>query len=164
MIRTLVLVMLTAGAVAAVERPPKIGQPAPAIDLETLEGGRASLGALRGHPVLINFWASWCHPCRDEMPQIIRRYQELHHAGLEVLAINLTDDEKKKDIQRFVDELRLPFPVLLDVKGKVRRRYNLLGVPLTVFVDTAGTVAGVNAGPMTPAALERGLSSILLVP
>jgi thiol-disulfide isomerase/thioredoxin len=84
-IRALVLVALAAGAVAALERSPRIGQPAPALDLATLDGGRASLGALRGHPVLINFWTSWCRPCRDEMPQIISRYHDLHPAGLEVL-------------------------------------------------------------------------------
>jgi hypothetical protein len=63
-----------------------------------------------------------------------------------------------------VDELRLPFPVLLDAKGKVRRRYGLLVVPMTVFVDMAGVVAEIHAGPMTPDALDRGLDSMLPVP
>ncbi len=164
MSRALLTVMLAAGALTLGGRPPEIGRPAPAFDLERLNGDRVSLAELRGHPVLVNFWASWCNPCRDEMPEIVLRYQRLHQEGLEVLAINLTDQERKKDIQRFVGELRLPFPVLLDVNGKVRRRYRLTGVPMTVFVDTAGVVAGVHTGPMTSKMLDRGLTSILRVP
>ena len=164
MIRTLLTLTLAGGALAVVGRPPAIGRPAPAFDLETLAGGRASLAELRGHAVLVNFWASWCKPCREEMPEIVLRYEWLHQAGLEVLAINLTDQERRKDIQRFVGEFRLPFPVLLDVKGKVRRRYDLLGVPMTVFVDTVGVVAAVHTGPMTSETLDRGLTSILRVP
>ena len=98
------------------------------------------------------------------MPEIVRRYQELHSEGLEVLAINLTNEERRKDIRRFAEEFRLPFPVLLDTKGKVRRRYGLVGVPMTVFVDTAGVVAAVYTRPMTPDLLQRGLKSILLLP
>ena len=84
------------------------------------------------------------------MPELVRRYHELHEVGLEVLAINLANDDRKKDIRRFADQFRLPFPVLLDASGKVQRRYALVGVPMTVFVDTAGVVAEVLAGPMTP--------------
>ena len=164
MIRALLLASFAGGALAAVARPPAIGKAAPAFELETLEGGRASLRELRGHPVLVNFWASWCRPCGDEMPEIVRRYQELHSEGLEVLAVNLTNDERRKDIRRFAEEFRLPFPVLLDTKGKVRRRYGLVGVPMTVFVDTAGVVAEVYTRPMTPDLLQRGLRSILLLP
>ena len=161
--RALLMAMLI-GAAHALAGPPKIGQPAPAFDLELLEGGRASLAELRGHPVLVNFWASWCKPCRHEMPELVLRYQQLHEAGLEVLAINLTDQERKKDIQRFVGELQLPFPILLDTKGKVRRRYGLRGVPTTIFVDTVGIVAAVHSGPLSPEALDRLLTSIIRVP
>jgi peroxiredoxin len=163
-IRALLLASLAGGVVGSVTRPPAIGKAAPAFELETLDGGRASLGELRGRPVLVNFWASWCRPCSDEMPEIVRRYQELHAAGLEVLAINLTNDEKKKDIRRFAEEFRLPFPVLLDTRGKVRRRYGLVGVPMTVFVDTAGVVAAIYTRPMTPELLERALKTILARP
>jgi peroxiredoxin len=161
MIRALLLASAAAGVLAGGRGPPAVGDAAPAIELETLEGGRASLGALRGHPVIINFWASWCRPCSDEMPELVRRYQELHPAGLEVLAINLTRDDRKKDIRRFAGRFRLPFPVLLDARGKVRRRYALVGVPTTVFVDTAGVVAEVCTGPLTPGVLEHGLRAIL---
>jgi thiol-disulfide isomerase/thioredoxin len=88
-IRALFLVTLAAGAITAVERPPKVGQAAPAFDLEMLEGGRASVGALRGHPVLINFWASSCQPCNDEMPQIIRPCDETGAGSGTVTVIGL---------------------------------------------------------------------------
>ena len=103
MIRALVLASLAGGALAPAASAQAVGQAAPAFELETLDGGRASLGELRGRPVLINFWASWCRPCSEEMPEIVRRYEELHAEGLEVLAINLTDDERRKDVRRFAE-------------------------------------------------------------
>jgi peroxiredoxin len=98
------------------------------------------------------------------MPGIILAYRKLHEAGLDVLAINLTDQERKKNIRRFADELQLPFPVVLDVRGNVRRLYGLIGVPLTVFVDSAGIVRAVHPGPMTTETLNRGLAAILKLP
>jgi peroxiredoxin len=162
--RPLVALLLLGAPLAPRPHVPQVGQPAPDFDLETLEGGRVRLAEHRGHPVLVNFWASWCKPCSDEMPEIILAYRRLHGAGLEVLAINLTDQERKKDIRRFADQFQLPFPVALDVRGKVRRRYGLIGVPMTVFVDSAGIVRAVNPGPMTTATLNRGLAAILRAP
>ena len=165
MIKVPLALLLAAGVLAPGQGIPQIGQPAPGFDLEALGGGRMSLAELRGRPVLVNFWASWCNPCRDEMPQIVLRYRKLHQAGgLEVLAINLTDQERKKDVQRFAEEFQLPFPILLDVRGKVRQRYGLVGVPMTVFVDATGVVAAVHTGPMTPETLDRGLAAILRLP
>ena len=143
---------------------PQVGQPAPEFELKTLAGGQASLSALRGQPILVNFWASWCGPCRDEMPEIILTYRKAHESGLEVVAFNLTDQERKNDIRRFVDELRLPFPVALDDRGKVRRRYGLIGVPSTVFVDSSGVVRAVHSGPMTRQSLDQDLATIILEP
>ena len=76
-----------------------------------------SLDSLRGRPVLINFWASWCVPCRQEMPELAAAWQAQRASGLEVLAVNLTDQERLKDVETFVAELALPFPVLLDKRG-----------------------------------------------
>jgi hypothetical protein len=78
-----------------------------------------------------------------------------------VLAINLTDQERMKDVRTFVRELPMPFPVLLDEKGKVRRSYALRGVPTSVFIDANGIVRIVNPGPITREAIERGLAEIL---
>lgn len=164
MMQALVALMLFCALLVPVAAVPKVGQPAPDFDLKTLDGGRVRLAEQRGHPVLVNFWASWCKPCSDEMPEIIRAYQKLRAVGLEVLAINLTDQERKRDIQRFADEFQLPFPVALDAQGKVSRRYGLIGVPMTVFVDSDGIVRAVHPGPMTTETLNRGLAAILRLP
>ncbi len=137
------------------------GLAAPAFTLKTLAGTAASLADYTGRPVLINFWASWCKPCRGEMLDIVAAYQAHKGAGLEVLAINLTDQEGMKDIRKFVAEFQMPFPVLLDEKGRVRRLYALIGVPTSVFIGSDGVVRVVNPGPITKETLERGLAEIL---
>ncbi len=134
---------------------------APDFTLTTLAGDSVTLSSLKGRPVFLNFWASWCTPCRGEMMDIIGAYGAHGDQHVVVLAINLTDQEHMTDVRRFVTELQLPFPVLLDRKGKVRKRYGLRGVPTSVFIDTLGIVRFVNQGPISPDAIERGLSLIL---
>ena len=136
---------------------------APDFMLKTLTGDTVRLSDLKGHPVFLNFWASWCKTCRPEMGDIIAAYNTHHGVGLEVLAINLTDQERMRDVRAFVQDLDLPFPVLLDQKGKVRRLYALRGVPTSVFIDARGTVRLVNIGPITPETIQHGLDLILPV-
>jgi len=136
------------------------GRASPLFELEQLDGGRLALGEFRGRPVVINFWASWCVPCRTEMPDLINAWRA-NAGAMEILAVNLTDQEKRKDVTRFVTELEIPFPVLLDDRGKVRELYSLVLLPTTVFVDSGGMVRTVHSGPLTVHALERGLGTIL---
>jgi len=138
-----------------------LGSPAPDFSLKTLAGGTASLSDYTGRPVFINFWASWCTPCRGEMSDIIAAYDAHKDQHLQVLAINLTDQERMKDVRKFVEALQLPFPVLLDEKGKVRKRYALHGVPTSLFIDAQGLVRLVNPGPITSETIQRGLAEIL---
>jgi peroxiredoxin len=155
------LVLCTASASLAAQDPPKLGQAAPEFSLKLLSGGEASLSQFTGHPVLVNFWATWCKPCRQEMPEITAAYQAHRASGLEVLAVNLSDQESMKDVRKFVAELELPFPILLDEKGKTRKRYGLITVPTSFFIDTKGMVRGVNAGPISAKALKDRLAEIL---
>jgi len=154
----------TAPAAGAQDGKAAVGVPAPSINLKLLGGGRAELEALRGRPVLINFWATWCAPCRQEMPDLAAIRQAHEASGLEVLAVNLTDQERLKDVQAFVAELALPFPVLLDERGRAREGYGITTLPTTYFVDTLGLVRGAHSGPLTRGALERGLALILPAP
>ena len=161
MSRSLLLVAASVFAAAPLHAQSS-GDRAPAFSLKTLEGDTADLSEYRGRPILINFWASWCKPCRAEMPLIIAVYRAHQPESLAVLAIDLADQERStKDIRNFQAEFQMPFPVLLDEKGKARKLYRLRGVPTSVFVGSDGVVRAVNPGPIEAAALQRHLSEIL---
>lgn len=158
------LVLTSLVPARAQQKGPVIGEEAPSFELELLDGGRTDLSTHRGRPVIVNFWASWCAPCREEIPDLIEAWREHSDKGLVILAVNLTDQERRKDIGRFAGELGIPFPILLDQRGKVRELYELVSVPTTVFIDSAGIVRGLHPGPITRGALDRGLEAILPSP
>jgi len=148
-------------AAVSIVRAQTIGSPAPDFATKTLAGDTAVLSRYRGHPVMLNFWASWCAPCRAEMNDIATAYASHTSEGLAVLAINMTDQERMKDVRRFATDLHIPFPILLDEKGKLRERYALLGIPTSVFIDTLGVVRMVHRGSIPNDALQHGLALIL---
>jgi peroxiredoxin len=137
---------------------PLQGALAPDFTLAGVDGQAHQLDALRGKPVLVNFWATWCEPCRLEMPAIQARYQRFHETGLEVLAVDF--DEPKTDVVSFGDNLGLTFPLLLDPGGKVQSLYQVRGYPSSFFIDRAGVVQVVQIGVMTEGQLDRDLAAI----
>jgi DsbE subfamily thiol:disulfide oxidoreductase len=118
---------------------------APEFSLPTPEGKKLSLKDFRGKLVFLNFWASWCVPCREEMPAMERLYQEFKGKGLEIVAVNVKDS--RKDALAFVKELKLTYPVLLDPEGQVGLLYGAWGLPATYLIDEKGTVLARLWGP-----------------
>ena len=159
------LILLAALAVTAPDaRGQKVGRgsTAPEIDLPTLAGGRVKLSALKGHPVVITFWGTWCPPCREEFPALVAAQKRYRAAGLVVLAVNQRDQElTTKAVQDFVTEFAVDFPVALDARGRTRRSFRLVGLPTTVFLDSSGVIRVVHPGPITHAELTDALSAIV---
>lgn len=114
----------------------EVGRAAPNFVIPGLDGGEISLADLRGKPVLINFWASWCQPCRGEAPDL----QQLHdeNPGIVVLGINL--QETTSDADRFRDEFGLTFPLGMDLDGEIAQAYRATGIPVTILVDSDGVI------------------------
>jgi peroxiredoxin len=136
---------------------PRAGSPAPDFELKQLSGETLRLEDLRGNPILINFWATWCPPCREEMP-LIQQYFDINEPELVVLAVNL--DESKPTVSKFVSDMGLTFPVLLDIGGKVSDLYRVRGYPTSVFVDREGIIQAVHIGSFTEGALVGYLGQI----
>jgi peroxiredoxin len=141
---------------------PREGFSAPDFTLETLAGEQVALSDLRGKVVLVNFWASWCPPCRAEMPAIERVYRSHKDLGLEVLAINTTNQDDRAAAAAFVQEFGLTFPVPLDLTGAVSASYNLRGLPSTYFIDKQGVIRSVVVGgPMSGALIQSRVEELL---
>jgi peroxiredoxin len=119
-------------------------QPAPDFTLRTMDGKNLRLQELRGRVVLVNFWATWCGPCRQEMPHLNRLYDKYKGSGFVMLGVNI-DDEPDKAIG-VATKLGLHFPVLLDSEKKVSRMYDLNTMPSTVVIDRDGRVRYVHRG------------------
>ena len=161
-----VLLAAVAMSPAVVSGQAKVGSKAPDIDLPTLRGGaQMKLSALRGRPVVVTFWGTWCPPCREEFPRQVAAYKKHHANGLEIVAIDQRDQELSiKDVQAFADSYSVPFTVALDARGRSRRAYRLVGLPTTVFIDTSGTIVQMNPGPVSEDVLARGLALIVKEP
>lgn len=134
------LAVASLGAEAAAT--PQAG--APDFTLPSLDGPNLRLREQRGQVVMINFWASWCGPCRAEMPHLSRLYDKYRPSGFTVLAVNIDDDPHKA--ASLARQLGMRFPVLLDTEKKVSRLYDLSTMPSTVLVDRDGRVRYVHRG------------------
>jgi cytochrome c biogenesis protein CcmG/thiol:disulfide interchange protein DsbE len=118
---------------------PEIGFQAPDFSLERLDSDDMYSLESTDKPIVINFWASWCGPCREEAPELVRLHEQ-YKDDVEVYAINLTNTDSLVGVERFVEEYGFEFPVLLDRKGEIGGKYQVLSIPTTFFVDANGTI------------------------
>jgi peroxiredoxin len=140
---------------------PRQGFLAPDFSLDTLDGRQITLSELRGDPVVVNLWASWCPPCRAEMPAIQEVYDRNRARGLQVLAVNMTYQDSSNAAAEFVREYGLTFPVLLDTTGVVGNGYQMRALPSTFFIDGEGVIQQVIiGGPMSEATLQSAVEAL----
>ena len=138
---------------------PLADHPAPDFTLSSLAGTKVALSDLKGQVLLINVWATWCPPCRVEMPTIQAAYEQYHDQGFTVLAVNLQEDPSA--VAAFMREHQLTFPALLDSDGQISRTYQAVSLPSSFFVDRRGVIRAVYHGPM-PRSIIAGTVEQLL--
>ncbi len=157
------LVRGESGQAAGVAGGNKAGMRAPDFTLtEVTTGEEIALSQFKGQPVLINFWATWCGPCRLEMPHLQAAYEQYQSEGFTVIAVDAKIDDGEDAVLAFIDELGLTFPVVKDASGVVETdKYNVVGYPTSVFVDRDGVIQYVHRGPMTKDFIEEKLKDIL---
>ncbi|MBL8061501.1 MAG: TlpA family protein disulfide reductase [Anaerolineales bacterium] len=150
------------GASTASLPAPQTGFLAPDFTLKTATGEGYTLSALQGQAVLVNIWATWCPPCRSEMPAIQAMYDEYKEQGLIVLAVNSTVQDNPLDIAPFTQEYGLTFPILLDETGDVSRAYQVRSLPSSYFINRQGIITEVViGGPMSEALLRTRIEETL---
>ncbi|MEO5888271.1 MAG: TlpA disulfide reductase family protein [Anaerolineales bacterium] len=150
------------GAPLSSSPSPREGFLAPDFTLDTLEGTEVTLSDLRGKIVLINLWATWCPPCRAEMPALENAYEQYKDSGVVILGLNVTNQDSEKDIPLFIDEFGLTFPILLDRDGSASALYQLRGLPTTFFVNREGIIRTVVVGgPMNETFIRSKIEALL---
>ena len=169
MIRGL-LVVLAAGCAAddggaSAGDKVEVGAQAPTYATVSLDGDSVSLASLRGKVVLFNIWATWCHPCRDEIPELRAIHAKYRDRGLELVGVSVDADGTDDAIRTFMDEFQMTYPVWRDPDERVSTRFLAIGVPATYLIDRQGILRWRKTGPIAPkdtalsAAIERALGS-----
>ena len=132
------------------------GNKAPDFQLQTFTGEELSLSGLQGKKVVLNFWASWCPPCKAEMPHMQNFYVRNQDQNVEILGVNMTTAEKNEmDIGMFIKDYGLTFPIVLDSKGDISILYQAISIPTTYFIDSDGYIQHKVMGPMDQEMLEE---------
>lgn len=134
----------------------KPGSLAPDFTLDTLDGKKVSLKEYQGKKVILNFWATWCPPCREEMPEMQKFYQDYRQEDVEILAVNLEYSETKPEkIRDFVKEYGIAFPIPLDEKNTTGKQFRAVSIPTSYFIDEKGIITKMHIGPMDYGFMEE---------
>ena len=150
------------GEATATGPAPQAGFLAPDFTLQTEAGETYTLSDLKGQAVLVNMWATWCPPCKAEMPAIEKMYNEYKDQGFTVLAVNNTFQDDPFNISPFAENYGLTFPILLDQTGEVSRNYQIHSLPSSFFVNRHGIITEVIiGGPMSEALLRTRIEEAL---
>jgi peroxiredoxin len=157
--RILVNGKVAGGEAVALEPAPIAGHPAPEFELVSTEGETIRLSDFQGQPVILNFWATWCGPCRAEFPEFQKAAVD-NADRLVIIGINNTAADQPDLIPGFLEEFGVTFPIVLDEDGQTIKSYRILGLPTTIFIDSAGIINEVFTGPLNKAYIESKISEL----
>ncbi len=138
----------------------EVNYASPPIKLRTLDGKQFDLADHRGKVVLVNFWATWCEPCKEETPALQAAYRKLADEGLVIVGVDLFDGERvqgrgEQDVKEFVDQYGVSYPIALDDTGEVARDFRLYPIPVSYFIDRDGNIRYIRIGGLTTADVEE---------
>ena len=155
------LVWAFSGQSAEQELPPlgEVNKPAPEFVLPGLHGADVRLSDYRGKVVLVNFWGTWCEPCKDDTPALQAIHEKLGDQGLVIIGVDLRNQERngpdgEADVRAFTERYGVTYPIALDVKGETGRAFQIYPIPTSFFIDPNGTIRYVRAGPITAQEIE----------
>jgi len=135
---------------------------APEFNLFDINGDEITLSSLRGTPIMLNFWARWCPPCKAEMPAMQLAYEKYKDRGFEIIAINATNQDNLNNAASFILKNDLTFPVLLDSNGQTTEDYQIRSLPTSFFIDRDGRITDVViGGPLAEALLNIRINELL---
>ncbi|WP_373228600.1 TlpA disulfide reductase family protein [Cohnella sp.] len=147
-----------AGTEVNTETGIRIGNKAADFTLTTIDGKEVSLSDYRGKRVLLNFWATWCPPCKAEMPHMEKFYKEYQQDDIVVLGVNLTNTEKSSDkVKSFIENRGLTFPILLDKSGAVSDKYKVIAYPTTFIIDSSGIIRDIYQGAISYDTMKQAI-------
>lgn len=150
------------GAPLSSSPSPREGFFAPDFTLDTLQGEQVKLSGLRGKVIVVNFWTTWCPPCHAETPALEMSYEAYKDLDVVILGVNLTDQDSLKEVESFVHEFGLTYPILLDRDGAVGLLYQLSGLPTTFFINREGIIRTVViGGPMSETSIRSKIEALL---
>ena len=144
----LLLLVACAGTGDDKARAPEIGRPAPDYRAVTLDGDSVSLGQSRGRVVLLNVWATWCHPCREEIPVLQALHDRYASRGLELVGVSVDARGEEDTIREFASDFRMTYPLWLDPDERVQSTFLAIGVPATFLIDREGVLRWRHVGPV----------------
>jgi peroxiredoxin len=139
---------------------PVVPKPAQDFTLKDINGNNdIKLSSLKGKAVIINFWATWCYPCREEIPDLQKSYDENKDKGLVILGVNIKENESK--VSKFAKDYKMTYPILLDIDGTTSDAYRVFGIPTSFFIDRNGLIKDSFIGMLTKEDLSKKLATIL---
>jgi peroxiredoxin len=156
------LVALVFAIYSSLEKDPnavKVGRMAPNFSLEQLNGSPITLSDLRGKGVVLNFWGTWCVPCKQEMPALQKQYEAYKDKGIAIIGVNIS--ESPITIEPFLKQHGINFPILLDRKSEITKLYRIGPIPTTFFIDAEGKVKEIFIGQMNESIIADKVAKIL---